>query len=771
MQKLKRLMKAKRFFVRVLLLFACVLVLSICVISFFLNNHFFAYMKKDAYGMMEQISVTYASQFESLHQLVNASAAMMTNTSQIKNAFSGREVDDYDRFAINGKIRSILAQYPCIDSISLVDTRHDFFYNSSIVDPQMLSADISDFFEQQGVVPYCFVARKTRGLSGEKLMSMVIPMGYHQVSKNQNKQPMLASGIVINVKADYFFATYLENHNGLGSNILVFNHSGLLCKASSLDEETLQALLQLDLQQESGQVELRVKDADYMTAYQKNTYYTVMVAEKQERLFASMNAFLRDTYAMVGVILLVSLAGVFFLLRKSYSSVSYVLADVSRDQHDWDLFSYASDEIEYIGIQFDRLRSALGTHAQKLEQSEPYLHKQLIAGLLMGNQAGDYPLIAEHFPNLIGKQQYQVLALMMRSPQEAALEDELSVSLINSRLEIEQMASGFLAANGDMAFVLYESKVEKNGCLCTYVVCGAPETAQPLTAAFFQPLMQQYARMSCDVTICVGSAVNRLQNVQHSYQHVLALEKYIFTKGFGTVLDDAETDDRSTADFLSTFKMKELIGYVHAVQKESAVEELSRTLAALEKCPPEFARLMVSTLYFHILQTGANVLKSLSAEEQLPFHVEDVYGEYNRQLTLKDVRRHLLDFCGQLMDAVVEAQGNQRYQIYRKILSLVEKEMCNPDLSLSFAADAVGISSCYAGKIFSAYAGRGFSEFLNVRRMEQAKELLCTTALSVNEISAKVGFQSNTYFITTFKKATGMTPNSYRRSAAKQPLL
>lgn len=770
MEKLRHLMKAKRFFVRVMVLFGCVLVLAISVISFFLNNHFFKYMQKDAYGMLEQICVNYASQFNGLHQQMNAAASMMTGSTQIKNVFSGRSNHEYDRFAINGEIRSILAQYPCIDSISLIDTRHNFYYNSSTVAKQILEADTADFFEQQSVTPYSFLVRNEAGTSGEALMSMVIPMGYRQVARQQNNLPVLASGIVINVKADYFFSTYQKNRGGIGSDILVFNHSGLLCKTTGFENEIISQLLTKSegkMQEEAGQIELRIGESNYMVAYQNGAHYTVMVIEEREQLFASMNNFRRDTYAVIGIILLVSLAGVFFLLRRSYSTVAYVLADVSKNQHDdWDVFSYASDEIEYIGIQFDRLRSSLSAHTQKLERTKPYIHKQLIAALLMGHPPVELPLVAEHFPGLAAQQRYQVLALLMRIPEESALEDGLSLSQMTTRLEIEQMASGFLAMQGDMTFVLYESRVEKHGYLCTYVVCGYAGEEAKLTPAYLAPLCAQYEEKGCAVTLCIGSAADGLDGVQQSYQHTLSLEKYIFTKGFGAVLDGSEPCGITTSEFLSSFRIKELIDSVRSVQKENAVKVLDETLNRLALCPPEFARLMVNTLYFHILQTGSNVLKTLT-EEDLPFSVDDVYSESNRMLTLRDVHKHLVAFCEQLMDTITDAQGNQRYLMYRRIQSVVDRELCNPDLSLAYAAEDVGISAGYAGKIFSAYAGRGFSEYLNQRRVERARELLCGTHLSVNEISSIVGFQSNTYFITIFKKSTGMTPNSYRRNAEK----
>ena len=57
-------------------------------------------------------------------------------------------------------------------------------------------------------------------------------------------------------------------------------------------------------------------------------------------------------------------------------------------------------------------------------------------------------------------------------------------------------------------------------------------------------------------------------------------------------------------------------------------------------------------------------------------------------------------------------------------------------------------------------------------RMQQAKELLETTFLSVKEIAASVGLTSVGHFVTDFKKAYGMTPSDYaerHRKTTDQP--
>ena len=54
-------------------------------------------------------------------------------------------------------------------------------------------------------------------------------------------------------------------------------------------------------------------------------------------------------------------------------------------------------------------------------------------------------------------------------------------------------------------------------------------------------------------------------------------------------------------------------------------------------------------------------------------------------------------------------------------------------------------------------------EYLTLLRVERAKELLSSTALTIREISAQVGYYDPGSFIRRFKQVTGETPLQYRR--------
>jgi transcriptional regulator GlxA family with amidase domain len=64
---------------------------------------------------------------------------------------------------------------------------------------------------------------------------------------------------------------------------------------------------------------------------------------------------------------------------------------------------------------------------------------------------------------------------------------------------------------------------------------------------------------------------------------------------------------------------------------------------------------------------------------------------------------------------------------------------------------------------FKAAAGSSLIEYLQNLRIEEAKRLLETSNLPVDEISAETGYSDASFFRRLFKRLTGLTPSHYRR--------
>jgi AraC-like DNA-binding protein len=73
----------------------------------------------------------------------------------------------------------------------------------------------------------------------------------------------------------------------------------------------------------------------------------------------------------------------------------------------------------------------------------------------------------------------------------------------------------------------------------------------------------------------------------------------------------------------------------------------------------------------------------------------------------------------------------------------------------------VGVSREHLSRQFTRFAGHKLSEFVNIFRIEKAKELLMEGGL-VKQVFSQVGFRCNSSFFKAFLKHTGIAPSVYR---------
>ncbi|MGN0298560.1 MAG: helix-turn-helix domain-containing protein [Lachnospiraceae bacterium] len=85
------------------------------------------------------------------------------------------------------------------------------------------------------------------------------------------------------------------------------------------------------------------------------------------------------------------------------------------------------------------------------------------------------------------------------------------------------------------------------------------------------------------------------------------------------------------------------------------------------------------------------------------------------------------------------------------------------EVSLTVLAEEFHLSAQYISQLFKNEIGVGFLAYLTNIRMERAKKLLLSTALSIAEIAEQAGYGDYRVFTKVFKKSEGVTPSQYRR--------
>ena len=107
--------------------------------------------------------------------------------------------------------------------------------------------------------------------------------------------------------------------------------------------------------------------------------------------------------------------------------------------------------------------------------------------------------------------------------------------------------------------------------------------------------------------------------------------------------------------------------------------------------------------------------------------------------------------------------ANKKY-VVEQILNYVE-EHYSEKISLDQIAENMYLSPFYISKIFKAETGETPIHSLIEIRMEKARELLLEEpSLSIQEVSARVGYEDAYHFSKLFKKKFGVAPSGMRKN-------
>ena len=86
-----------------------------------------------------------------------------------------------------------------------------------------------------------------------------------------------------------------------------------------------------------------------------------------------------------------------------------------------------------------------------------------------------------------------------------------------------------------------------------------------------------------------------------------------------------------------------------------------------------------------------------------------------------------------------------------------------PDLAALAAVSC--LSKDHLIRLFKREMNATPLSYINQKRVERAQLRLLTESTPVKEIAYQLGFEDQTYFNRIFKKITGLTPMSYRKSS------
>lgn len=150
-----------------------------------------------------------------------------------------------------------------------------------------------------------------------------------------------------------------------------------------------------------------------------------------------------------------------------------------------------------------------------------------------------------------------------------------------------------------------------------------------------------------------------------------------------------------------------------------------------------------------IAEVEAMIKKDLN--DNVYCHLEDVNED------LSDLY-HVYARCKEAVDKKTRISP-----IVKQAQIFVQKHYQDSSLTLERVAGELHVTTVYLSRMMKQELGISYSGLLTQMRIDKAVNLLKTTDMSIREIADKVGYESQHYFSTIFKKLVGVSPKRFKQ--------
>lgn len=224
-------------------------------------------------------------------------------------------------------------------------------------------------------------------------------------------------------------------------------------------------------------------------------------------------------------------------------------------------------------------------------------------------------------------------------------------------------------------------------------------------------------------------------NINYSNNKALALIK-ILEKNFVGIVNKNERELISygvvniSKDFMSSFKNLYVFQYsssrVVILCDVESIRVWKEVLINLEE--------KISTLF----KIDIIIEKSLLSNN--PMEIKDVFDKLKSNILEK----------------------SKKTPIVLEVEKYIAKNYGDENLSIEKLSNKLGISQTYLTRLLKKELGMNFIDYLTYIRIQNSIELMKEPSIKIYEISRLVGYSTQHYFSSVFKKHMGMSPNDYR---------
>lgn len=677
---------------------------------------------------------------------------LLLNNKTVVAALFDREDDVLKQYHASRVLRSMQTTYPFIESIGIYNGLTETYLDTKGVTLEQEGPLLQQINDKNKSYFHLF-PRKLINPADDKydnVLTFVLLPSYYSLLPAQG-------AMVINIDSDYIQMLIGGYKNDVADSLFVINSQGIVLTHSDqslfLENKASEPYVQeiLHSSDSSGYFTSMINGRKHMITYVKSAELDWVFVSQSEynNLLFNMNMLRQASLGLALAIFVISLLLSIWLTNHAYNPLRVLLEKISSVQRQKQNHRRIN-EFDLLNTTYSEMSEKLSSMVTAMSQSQ----EAEMLGLLKSGEAGVFERFALSCPGPY----YTVIVLLIDGLDEFRTKVDTQTRAF-AREAILRTAAELFDAEGVRAAGVEEGMI-------ALILPGSAESG-PLASAELHDMLKElqetlYHSLHLSITAGIGTMETTHEGVRRSFEHAQTCVQQRFFSGKGRIYDcdpalKAPLEDHELA--YPDKREKMIIDAIRLQQRSRINREIDHWIKEIHIGDYHEA-------LFYMNQFVGSLYKQLHVSQTRNQEITNVFLGFTRRMTsfetLQEFREELKELANKLSGDIEEA-GNERHtEVVEFIKQYVGKHYARSDLSLELVAGEVKLSRSYVGKLFKAHCELSFNDYLNVIRLEKAKDLLLHTDAPVQVISEQVGIFNTTYFYTLFKKNYQKSPAQFR---------
>ena len=298
---------------------------------------------------------------------------------------------------------------------------------------------------------------------------------------------------------------------------------------------------------------------------------------------------------------------------------------------------------------------------------------------------------------------------------------------------------------------------EKNSIIL--VLCMQTDQSEHVKQYLFDMQMSLKTIQKLDTTIGVGDCFMHCVEIGKSYLEASAALDYRLVTGSGHIILFNEI---KYSKQIYEYPKKEL-NHLELSLLSGNTKQIAETLHTLVKVikDNQIPLYIAKQLCYDIVKTIINVYYHICIKSNDSVVISDTILMAKFE-SVDELAQAMLDISAELCLFLEKSKALDSSKLNNSIKKLIEDNFYDYNFTVQSIAEYFHISLSNLSHFFKDNNGVNVSDFINNKRIDYAKHLLCTTDKDIRTIVLDVGYLNSSSFIRRFKQLTGTTPGNYR---------